>query len=380
MRRFESFLTYAALWQLSGVKPDYSSASALAVLVTHLLVEFPRLQCVPLYLVCLFMCTSSGQESGLWLRVLLAAIMLSGTAAMCLMPVPTKHLYLQSDSYTVGTKEVTVELKESHYLSLTSLQLGDDDSDLAKEEQEALLLGPKRDAEDTEFHADLQTGHINCRLFYPTESTGRHAPYFRLGRKTAHGIAHGTQMPAAMFWQVSLASSGAVHDATCLFHNSAHEEDECDYDIQGMPVIVLSHGLKGTADVALSLARYYSSRGYLVVCVEHGDGTASLAQTETGRLQYYLHPKPDMEFTTRMKWRRRQLRRRVAEIRAVLEALQEWHEDGMCRIDFDRISLLGHSFGAATVLTAAALEKPGRLHAVLAHDPWMEPIGPRGTF
>ena len=157
------------------------------------------------------------------------------------------------------------------------------------------------------------------------------------------------------------------------------------------PVIIFSHGLAGCADMYTDLCRSLASFGYIVIALEHEDGSGVHAtRISDGRVIRYT--RPDSTPYSREKvttFRAGFLQHRVSEISSILRALHAAAaEDGEDRsagaggagaqlravlraADVEQVALVGHSFGAAGVYAAAkelGVQYHFRLAALL--DPW----------
>jgi platelet-activating factor acetylhydrolase len=160
------------------------------------------------------------------------------------------------------------------------------------------------------------------------------------------------------------------------------------------PLIIFSHGLAGCADMYTDLCRSLASFGYIVVALEHEDGSGVHA-TSISDGRFIRYKRPDSSPYSREKvttFRAGFLQHRVSEISSFLRALHaaaaaDGEERGsgaggaggageqvlavLRAADVGQIALVGHSFGAAGVY-AAAQELSAEYHFGLAAllDPW----------
>jgi platelet-activating factor acetylhydrolase len=138
------------------------------------------------------------------------------------------------------------------------------------------------------------------------------------------------------------------------------------------PVVVLSHGTASTRTGYTHFCGELASRGFLVVAVEHRDGSGPGSLVMSGGAAKYVHyitedilsPQP---MTSRL--REMQLAMRQAEVQEavkILRSINEGHgaailelnsrnegdtlRDWKNRIDFSRMTIAGHSFGATLAL------------------------------
>eukprot|EP00871_Galdieria_phlegrea_P004865 jgi/Galph1/537/GphlegSOOS_G5218.1 len=150
-----------------------------------------------------------------------------------------------------------------------------------------------------------------------------------------------------------------------------------------LPVILFSHGLFANRLSYSVLCSELASQGYLVVSVDHTDGSVPVVFFKDGDILPYRYfsmqekESPELRETIRVL----QAHRRVADLQVALNALQILHHGPNSlfhlppNINFHRklqlqnISVIGHSFGGATCLLASYLER--RVKSCLALDPWM---------
>lgn len=109
------------------------------------------------------------------------------------------------------------------------------------------------------------------------------------------------------------------------------------------PVLLFSHGLGGSRDGSRYLGEHWSSRGYVVVCLQHPGSDTSVWK--------------DVPPVRRMKAMQeaangRNFLLRVRDVPVVLDQLERWNvEDGHAlsgRMDLKAVGMSGHSFGAVT--------------------------------
>ena len=144
------------------------------------------------------------------------------------------------------------------------------------------------------------------------------------------------------------------------------------------PLTLFSHGLYGCAISYSACCAELASHGSVVVALEHKDGTAIYSETDDGARLVYgegergEHRGPGESDESQGSDARTM--HRVAEVRALLRQIGEVSEllgaqgglpdDGL-RMSTDGVTLVGHSFGASTVLSAAsAIAKAGEEDAL----------------
>lgn len=109
-----------------------------------------------------------------------------------------------------------------------------------------------------------------------------------------------------------------------------------------LPVVIWSHGLGGSRDGAGFISRFVSSHGYVVVHVQHKGTDSSLWEGQPG------HP---WDAIRRATISRETVLNRFRDVPFVLDQLMLWAKDNPeigARMDFSRIGMSGHSFGAST--------------------------------
>lgn len=136
--------------------------------------------------------------------------------------------------------------------------------------------------------------------------------------------------------------------------------------------VIFSHGLAGIRTTYSVICTELASQGYAAAAIEHRDGSASMTMTEGGKtVMPYKYI--DAEVEDELAIRKGQLELRCREVGATIRSLQSYQLECLdfinSRMKFDEIVLMGHSFGAATMLKFAS--QSGLRCAVIALDPWM---------
>ena len=194
-------------------------------------------------------------------------------------------------------------------------------------------------------------------------STWRSVARAALGWAPAFIFSHLPQI------QIDLAEGAALHPAA-----------------ENLPVVVFSHGNSGLPAMYWAFISNFVQAGHIVICPEHNDGSAARVQLDDG--SSYDYEQPDEKFAgisdpaqrqvKQEKWRRQQLKRRVAEAIASMDSLLISSADkSSCwyqAANPERLAYVGHSFGGATAVVAA--ERDPRARVCAAFDCWAEASGP----
>lgn len=347
MRVVESYIMYTAIYLALGQVYFAGAAACLlgVLLLWHFAGEFPRIQFAAVYCVCAMLIYQNlfqpPSESPAWLAYLawttLLQLVLWGSAALaCLMPV-AKPCHPSGSFRTLGTTSVEFKFETPTPGATAS----------AGEGVRGMVVYPSGKGE-------------------APPSSLRLVPW-----AVAKEYASFAGLPALAFHHISLAFTHACEDAS----PASHEPEG------GCPVVVFSHGLGGTHHCYRSVVEEWASHGYVVVCVTHNDESAALATALDGAAMPYvpLTALENAERAAQVQRRQRQLRQRVSELTAVLEALKTHSGNGVKwpLLDLSRVVLAGHSFGAATALSTAAALPADAVKAVVMHDLWHLPL-PQG--
>ncbi|CAI5709939.1 unnamed protein product [Hyaloperonospora brassicae] len=225
-------------------------------------------------------------------------------------------------------------------------------------------------------------GGIECRVLYPS-TTGKAAtadrerdrsaakrlvPYLHHGHHVMKGLGRSQNLPAWLFHNMSNAHLSAVEDAPIAPPSLS----------TGWPVVIFSHGLAGSLELYSSVNQELASQGYVVVVLNHCDGSACVCSPEPGRMEYYheitLEVRDDID-QAGFRFRNGQLQQRVCEVRSVLDAIELQHAVATSvfkQCNLNDVSIAGHSFGAATALSVAHQDE--RVKKMVLLDAWMEPL------
>lgn len=153
----------------------------------------------------------------------------------------------------------------------------------------------------------------------------------------------------------------------------------------GFPVIIFSHGLFGTLDMYKTLCGGLAASGFIVVALEHEDGSAMFAETQDGKdVPRQTAPKGfEYKRDNVIEFRSTFLAKRMDEVKNVLHALSNKStaslndslvQDIVANADMNRLYMAGHSFGA-TACTLLLHEKPDiKFKGAVILDVWAFPL------
>eukprot|EP00743_Colponemidia_sp_Colp-15_P005641 GILK01006065.1.p1 GENE.GILK01006065.1~~GILK01006065.1.p1 ORF type:complete len:455 (-),score=64.98 GILK01006065.1:109-1473(-) len=140
--------------------------------------------------------------------------------------------------------------------------------------------------------------------------------------------------------------------------------------------LVFSHGMGGMRTAYTSICQELASYGYIVFVTEHNDGSAGVTRLPDGTVKFYTPP-ASADTAEQKVFRNAQVKQRVAEVRLLLQYMDDCNRKGSSsefsgKLQMDKVSIVGHSFGAATAIEAA-FDEP-RFNTCTAMDPWLFPI------
>ena len=234
---------------------------------------------------------------------------------------------------------------------------------------------------------------ITARILYPTDEEPEDLPY--LDPEFAPLLCNELMKAGA---PGPLKSLGWMLHTWRLTHIRAKRNAQISNRQQEFPLTVYSHGLTGIAAIYSYQALNLAASGTVVLMVDHTDRSA-VATRRRDSTHLLYDPKPVTEIHMKgkeveyVRKRRAQTQHRVEECLSALSCLKSLnHSDvpdlasvGVSfvgKLDTADITLMGHSFGGCTVLSAAA-QRPDLVSAVVAHEPaidWMPDHARRALF
>eukprot|EP01134_Creolimax_fragrantissima_P002611 CFRG2611T1 len=244
----------------------------------------------------------------------------------------------------------------------------------------------------TDVEAYVQSGtRVFMRIYYPSESEGSASPWLP---HYDYGAGYGDLLKLPRWLSGYVVSSVVGHVNIPGGIEGKVRDPPAGSD--QWPLVVFSHGLATWRSHYSAVCSDLASRGVIVACIEHRDGSAiaSVAvDDENENVDYEKLDKlinKDLRVEDRMQeimiHRRRQMQTRIKESIATLDIL-EMIQKGILEpvsgnpttlkamrgiIDVDNVSIGGHSFGGGTCVAAASLDT--RFKRVIALDPWLDPV------
>ena len=131
----------------------------------------------------------------------------------------------------------------------------------------------------------------------------------------------------------------------------------------GFPVVVFSHGLSANRLLYCNLLKEWASHGFIVFSLEHDEKILIDVKNKADAIEV----------------RSTQLKERVNSINDLIELiynqnrLQYIFENSNLKIIYDKIFMVGHSFGGATALEVAYYNQK-ITGGIILLDPWFEPL------
>ncbi|KAK9838218.1 hypothetical protein WJX84_006863 [Apatococcus fuscideae] len=153
-----------------------------------------------------------------------------------------------------------------------------------------------------------------------------------------------------------------------------------------LPVVVFSHGIGGFRNAYSTILTELASWGFVVMAMEHADGTASAVRLSNGKFRSYGGWPPTEE------GRLDQTRYRAQECQKAVDLLKGIATGApaaglkmgtkaksplasfLGRLDMECCAIMGHSFGGATAGLLAAQE--AAFHCAICLDPWWPALLP----
>lgn len=231
-----------------------------------------------------------------------------------------------------------------------------------------------------DFEAECDGINVLVRLYYPTNTTFTEGASWLPSSSYFPSYGYYLRVPMMLYTPLARFVMGGVKQWAL--------EDAQPIAQKFLGTVVFSHGLAGIRTTYSVICTELASQGYAVAAIEHRDGSASMTLTAGGEtVMPYKYI--DAEVEDELQVRKEQLDLRCREVEATIKCLKAINAGAHLKnlwmhgrkepksLDFlkskfsiEEISLMGHSFGAATMLKYAS-KVPSEDLKVIALDPWM---------
>lgn len=241
-----------------------------------------------------------------------------------------------------------------------------------------LLMYPRHPAELPGKHKNVGTVRVrlpsatHAQVLYPCLANGGKVTQY-MRSEAVDSLAALTGIPSCTFRHLdTIRSHPSPLEAPVLPRPNGSA---------GWPIIIFSHGTWGCEEMYTSLCRSLASYGYVVIALEHEDGSGVYAVRADGKPVPFQSPwTHDPDDAT---YREPMLRQRLKELEGALADLSYEGEPSskisshllsvLAQCDRSSFILSGHSFGAATCALAAqelGASVRHRLLCALLFDTW----------
>ncbi len=232
------------------------------------------------------------------------------------------------------------------------------------------LVGTKTytivDEDRLEKYNDLgENRKFKIQLWYPSDTvTGLERAYWLdAGKPLARAMAKDATFPDFLFTQLAKVKSNAYMGA------------KLSEDLAKYPIVIISHGWRGSKSLHADMAEELASNGYIVVGIDHTYGAVSTRIGDKVLSINYDALPVGLKGEKFMK-KANQLVNTYADdvIKTIdfLEDVDKIDDSFKNRLDLENIGLLGHSTGGGAGVRVAL--KDERVKALIGMDAWVEPI------
>lgn len=221
---------------------------------------------------------------------------------------------------------------------------------------------------DSIFSDDMYSNRkIRIQVWYPAEYVNDYdvAPWLDDGPVEAESIGRVIGVPEFLLSPIAMIKSNSYRGAPVSTAKTKY------------PIVIISHGLTGIRSLHTDLAEMLASHGYIAVSINH-TYAAAVTVFENGELEYLnRNALPlDVKREEFLGYGNILLNTYMEDIRFTIDILTELNSNKNSilneKFDLSAIGLIGHSAGGgAGVLTAM---KDDRIKALIAFDPWLDPI------
>ena len=309
--------------------------------------------------------------------------LISGTWMALIIGILSTLLILSAAALSVLFPAVQLSIPNGkHNVGIIDLHLP---VDFAEGIRRGSLLGTQHEEGNDHF--------VTARILYPTDEDPEDMPYLEPDSAPllcAELMKAGAPGP--------LKRLGWMLHTWRLTHIRAKRNAQPSTRQVSFPLALYSHGLTGIAAIYSYQSLNLAASGTVVLMVDHTDQSAvATRRRDSTHLLYdaklitdiYMKGK-EVQYVRR---RRAQTQHRVEECLSALSCLKSLNRRNIPdlasagvsfigKLDTTDVTLLGHSFGGCTVLSAAA-QRPDLVTAVVAHEPavdWMPDSDRRALF
>ena len=318
----------------------------LLILALHVLIERPRWQMYPAYLVTLILVIrrafslaprATVQPIDPTARVLrtvanglIGLTLISALALSIIFPV--NNLPTPTGAYRIGT--VSIALRDEQRAEIFT--------DDPKDKRELMI-----------------------QIWYPATPplTARQLPWMQHIDIVGPAITQWIHMPSFLLDHTGLVRSNAYADAPL-------SEAEATY-----PVVIYSHGWGGFRNINADQLEALASHGYIVVSIDHPYGALITLFNDDRIIMNKRSLLPERGEPTFLSSAQTLVQVFSQDERFVMDQLAEVNRTDprfIGRMDLSRIGLFGHSTGGGAVINTCAIDT--RCKAGFGMDPWVEPV------
>ncbi|RJX27195.1 MAG: hypothetical protein C4537_01115 [Acholeplasma sp.] len=313
----------------------YAILFNLLVIVIHSFIGYIKWQIIPIYVLgFLLVLLGNVKLSKKLLRILFISfytfILIASMALLYVFPM--SDIPNPSGQYIIGTRDFIIEDQDR-------LELYTEDS--------------------------LDTREFAFRMWYPTDSTSQQVVSKWIGNlSVSRGLAGSIGLPSFILDQISQINSNSYVNAPLSLQEDSY------------PVVIISHGWGGFMSLHTDLAEELSSRGYVVVSIDHtyGSVATNLGDRIAIQNQDALPDRSEANFLSAANQLVYTYAGDISKTLDYLESENDITSDAFFKgkLDLDHIGLIGHSTGGGADVAVALNDD--RITALLGLDAWVEPI------
>jgi len=224
------------------------------------------------------------------------------------------------------------------------------------------------DHDRVDVYGEVGYRKIKIQVWYPAESTEGYdlVPWLEDGRVVAQALARDMSLPSFVLNHTELIMSNSYKEAPI---SDALEE---------YPVLVISHGWRGFRNLHTDLAEELASLGYIVVSIDHANGSVATVFSDEDIAYLNYDALPDRETNPDfLEYANTLVNTYAGDVTLTLDELEKINSGVISsrfvgKLDLTNLGLLGHSTGAGADVAVAINDD--RIKALIGMDAWVEPI------